>query len=488
MVGPKQVRSLMEFLGKRKPLYVAATRSGMTEKTARKYRDLGGIPARAPRTYRTRKDPFEAVWPEIERLLEASPGLEAVTIFDTLRLRADVSFGDGQLRTLQRRIRRWRASRGPEKEVMFTQEHRPGEAGQSDFTDMRELEVRIGGEPFDHLLFHFVLPYSNWESAGVCFTESFESLVAGLQGAVWEMGRVPRKHRTDNLSAATHELKDGGRSFNERYKAVLDHYGMAADRNTPGRGHENGDVEQSHHRLKRALDQALMLRGGRDFDSRGEYEIFLGKVIEGRNRGRWEKYAEELAVMKPLPLTRLCEHRTERVGVSVFSTIRVANNVYSVPSRLIGERVEVRLYAETVEVFYAGERVCAMERLRGSGNARIDYRHLIFSLVRKPGAFARYRYREALFPTVTFRRAYDALVERLGEEADLPYVRILHLAATTTESGVEETLSTLLERGELAGWEDVKERVRPETPTIPECQIPAVDLRAYDFCLEGVPS
>ena len=460
----------------------------MTEKTARKYRDLGGIPARAPRTYRTRKDPFESVWPEIERLLEASPGLEAVTIFDTLRLRADVSFGDGQLRTLQRRIRRWRASRGPEKEVMFSQEHRPGEAGQSDFTDMRELEVRIGREPFDHLLYHFVLPYSNWESAGVCFTESFESLVAGLQGAVWEMGRVPRKHRTDNLSAATHELKDGGRSFNERYKAVLDHYGMAADRNTPGRGHENGDVEQSHHRLKRALDQALMLRGGRDFDSRGEYEAFLGKVIEGRNRGRWEKYAEELAVMKPLPLTRLCEHRTERVGVSVFSTIRVANNVYSVPSRLISERVEVRLYAETVEVFYAGERVCAMERLRGSGNARIDYRHLIFSLVRKPGAFARYRYREALFPTVTFRRAYDALVERLGEEADLPYVRILHLAATTTESGVEETLSTLLERGELAGWEDVKERVRPETPTIPECQIPAVDLRAYDFCLEGVPS
>lgn len=482
------MRSLMEFVGKGKPLYVAATRSGMTEKTARKYRDLGGIPARAPRTYRTRKDPFESVWPEIERLLEASPGLEAVTIFDTLRLRADVSFGDGQLRTLQRRIRRWRARRGPEKEVMFPQEHRPGEAGQSDFTDMRELEVRIGGEPFDHLLYHFVLPYSNWESAGVCFTESFESLVAGLQGAVWEMGRVPRKHRTDNLSAATHELKDGGRSFNERYTAVLDHYGMAADRNTPGRGHENGDVEQSHHRLKRALDQALMLRGGRAFDSRGEYEVFLGKVIEGRNRGRWEKYAEELAVMKPLPLTRLCEYRTERAGVSVFSTVRVANNVYSVPSRLISERVEVRLYAETVEVFYAGERVCAMERLRGSGNARIDYRHLIFSLVRKPGAFARYRYREALFPTVTFRRAYDALVERLGEEADLPYVRILHLAATTTESGVEEALSTLLERGELASWEDVKERVRPEIPTIPECQIPVVDLRAYDFCLEGVPS
>ena len=478
----------MEFLGKGKPLYVAATRSGMTEKTARKYRDLGGITGRQPRTYRTRQDPFETVWPEIEKLLAASPGLEGVTIFDTLRLREDVSFGDGQLRTLQRRIRRWRASRGPEKEVMFPQEHRPGEAGLSDFTDMRDLEVKIGGEPFDHLLYHFVLPYSNWEWAGVCFTESFESLVSGLQGAIWEMGRVPKKHRTDNLSAATHELRGGGRSFNERYKAVLDHYGMVADKNTPGRGHENGDVEQGHHRLKRALEQALLLRGGRDFDSRREYEVFLRKVVDGRNRGRWEKYAEELAVMGPLPLTRLSEHRTEQIGVSVFSTIRAASNVYSVPSRLIGERVEVRLYAETVEVFYAGERVCAMERLRGSGNARIDYRHLIFSLVRKPGAFARYRYREALFPTLTFRRAYDALVERLGEGADLSYVRILHLAATTTETGVEEVLSALLEHGGLKSWEDVEDRVRPDTPAIPTCQIPVVDLGAYDLCLEGSPS
>ena len=470
MVGPRQVRSLMEFLGKGKPLYVAATRSGMTEKTARKYRGLGGVPQRTARTYRTRKDPFEAVWPEVETLLETSPGLEAVTIFETLRQREGMTFSDGQLRTLQRRIRRWRASRGPEKEVMFPQEHRPGEAGQSDFTDMRELEVKIGGEPFDHLLYHFVLPYSNWEWASVCFTESFESLVSGLQGAIWEMGRVPKKHRTDNLSAATHELRDGGRSFNERYKAMLDHYGMAADKNTPGRGHENGDVEQGHHRLKRSLEQALLLRGGRDFESRGEYEGFLRKVIEGRNRGRWEKYAEELALMGPLPLTRLSEHRTDRVGVSVFSTIRAGSNVYSVPSRLIGERV------------------CAMERLRGSGNARIDYRHLIFSLVRKPGAFARYRYREALFPSVTFRWAYDALVERRGERADLDYVRILHLAATTTEAGVEEALSELLAQGELTGWEDVKERVRPDNPPIPTCQIPVVDLRAYDLCLEGSPS
>ncbi|HEX7512400.1 MAG TPA: IS21 family transposase [Candidatus Methylomirabilis sp.] len=488
MIRAEQVRDLMKDLGKGRPLYVAATRSGMTEKTARKFRELGGVPERAPRTYRTREDPFEAVWPEVEKLLEVSPGLEALTIFEALRQREDVTFSDGQLRTLQRRIRRWRASRGPEKEVMFPQEHRPGEAGQSDFTDMTALAVTIGGERFDHLLYHFVLPYSNWEAASICFTETFESLVAGFQGAVWEMGRVPKKHRTDNLSAATHELREGGRSFNERYTAVLRHYGVEADRNTPGRGHENGDVEQGHHRLKRATEQALLLRGRRDFENRTDYEVFLGKVIAGRNRGRSEKYAEELARMGPLPMTRLSEHRTEQVGVSVFSTIRAGHNAYSVPSRLIGERVEVRLYSERVEILFAGERVCEMERLRGSGNARIDYRHVIFSLIRKPGAFARYRYREALFPTVTFRCAFDALAERLGDRADMTYVRILHLAATTTEAGVEEALATLLERDELTGWEDVRDLVRPEIPPVPSCEIPVVDLHAYDLCLEGSPS
>ena len=298
MIVARQVRSLMKYLGEGMPLSVSSAKAGMTEKTGRKYRALGGIAQRPPRSYRTRKDPFEAVWPEVEKLLKESPGLEAQTIFEVLRQRKDLVFSEGQLRTLQRRIRRWRASKGPEKDVMFPQDHRPGEAGQSDFTVMAEVGVTIGGEPFEHLLYHFVLPYSNWETARICFSETFESLVEGFQGAVWEMGRVPKKHRTDNLSAATHALQEGGRTFNERYKGVLGHYGVEADRNTPGQGHENGDVEQSHHRLKRAMEQALLLRGGRDFESRAEYEVFLRKLIEGRNRGRAEKYAEEMAKMK----------------------------------------------------------------------------------------------------------------------------------------------------------------------------------------------
>lgn len=435
------------------------------------------------RQYRTRLDPFAEVWPEIEGMLEQAPGLEAVTIFELLRGRPELSFSDGQLRTLQRRIRRWRALQGPEREVMFAQEHRPGEYAQSDFTSMTELGICLGGEPFDHLVFHFVLPYSNWETGGICFSESFEALIGGFQAAVWELGKVPKLHRTDNLSAATHELGEGGRTFNERYLGALAHYQVQPDCNTPGRGHENGDVEQAHHRFKRAMEQALLLRGSREFSSRAVYEVFLGEIFLGRNRGRAGKLREELEQMRDLPLSRLDDFRRERVRVSVFSTLRVANNVYSVASRLIGEWVDIRLYAERIEVHFAGERVAEMERLRGRGHAAIDYRHLIGSLIRKPGAFARYRYREALFPSLVFRQSYDALEGLHGGRADVEYVRILHLAASTGENAVEGVLSALLEVGELRDFAQVQMALRPVRLEPPECRIDPPDLRVYDECI-----
>lgn len=471
-------------LGKGESLSRAALRSGMSENTARRYR-VGALPGQRKilRQYRTRPDPFSAVWPEIEALLEQAPGLEAVTIFELLRGRPELSFSDGQLRTLQRRIRRWRASQGPEREVMFAQEHRPGEYAQSDFTSMAELGICLSGEPFDHLVYHFVLPYSNWETGGICFSESFEALIGGFQAAVWELGKVPKLHRTDNLSAATHELGDGGRTFNERYLGALAHYQVKPDCNTPGRGHENGDVEQAHHRFKRAVRQALLLRGSREFSCRAEYEAFLEEVFSGRNRGRAGKLREELERMRNLPLSRLDDFRRERVRVSVFSTLRVANNAYSVASRLIGEWVDVRLYAERIEVHFAGERVAEMERLRGRGQAAIDYRHLIWSLIRKPGAFARYRYREALFPSLVFRQTYDALEERHGARADVEYVRILHLAASAGESAVEGVLAALLKVGDLRDFAQVQAGFRPMRLEPPVLQIDPPDLRIYDECI-----
>lgn len=485
MILDRQARKLRMELGRNETLSTAALRSGMSENTARKWAS-GGLPSqsRRPRAYRTRTDPFEAVWGEVERLLEGAPGLEAVSIFEALRARPELVFSDGQVRTLQRRIRRWRASKGPAREVMFPQEHRAGEAAQSDFTSMNDLRVTISGEPFDHLFFHFMLPYSNWETGGICFSETFEALISGLQSALWELGRVPKVHRTDNLSAATHELADGKRAFNERYVGVLSHYGMSPDANTPGRGHENGDVEQSHFRFKRALEQALLFRGNRNFEDRPAYDRLLREILAGRNRGRGGKLSEELDRMRELPLMRLEDYRRETPTVGRFSTIRVAHNLYSLPSRLMGEKVDVRLYSERIEVRYAGELVGEMERLRGKGGADINYRHVIWTLVTKPGAFARYRYRECLFPTLTFRRAFDALEARHGSRADVEYVRILHLAAGTSEVEVEAVLAGLLDRGELIDYAQVRAATQPESIELPACTIDPPDLHSYDECLE----
>lgn len=470
----------MKELKEGQTLERAAMRSAMSETTARRYRE--GAPrkgSRPTRTYRTRTDPFEMVWPQVEKMLEAAPGLEAKTIFERLLERPEASFTDGQLRTLQRKIRRWRAQHGPHKEVMFPQQHRPGEYGQSDFTSMNDLGITMGGEPFDHLFYHFVLPYSRWETGMVCFSESFESLISGFQRAVGELGRVPRKHRTDNLSAATHDLRDGRRAFNERYLGAMAHYRVEADRNTPGRAHENGSVEQAHHRFKRAVEQALLLRGTRDFADRTSYEAFLREILGGRNKRR-TSLGDDLRGMNELPPMRIEDFRRERVRVSRFSTIRAAENTYSVSSRLIGEEVDLRLHAESIEIWHGGELVATIERQRGRGNVAIDYRHVIWSLVRKPGAFARYRYREALFPTLTFRRAYDALVERLGNGADLEYVRILHLAASTSEVAVQAALEVLIERGQLRDYTQVRTAAAPEPVEVPSCAIEPPDLSAYD--------
>jgi len=289
MVTEQQVRRLMSLLSKGLPLAAAAAKTGMSEPTARKYRRLGKLPAaiRPAHDWRTRSDPFAAVWPEVQALLEQDGGLQAQTVFAELLRRYPGRFRPGQVRTLQRRVRDWRARQGPEGEVYFPQVHIPGEQSQSDFTDMRDLGVTIAGESFPHLCYHFVLTYSNWEYAAVCPSETFEALSEGVQGALWCLGGVPHEHRTDNLSAATHELRHSrGRGFTERYRELLAHYRMQGSRNHPGQAHENGDVESAHGHFKRAVDQRLRLRGGRDFATRPDYQAFLQEVTATRNQGR----------------------------------------------------------------------------------------------------------------------------------------------------------------------------------------------------------
>ncbi len=419
--------------------------------------------------------------------LQLYPGLQAKTLFADLQRRFPGRFADGQLRSLQRRVKTWRAEGGPAKEVFFAQVHHPGRLAASDFTHCPELGVTINGSPFVHMIYHFVLTYSNWETGTICFSESLESLSEGLQNALWELGGVPQLHRTDRLTAAVQPGVEGPESFKQRFQALLSHYNLQGQAIQAGKGNENGDAEQSHNQFKQTLDQALMMRGSRDFSSRDSYGVFLRQLFGQKNAGRAVRLAEEVALLRPLPSQRLEACKRLRVRVETGSIINVQSNVYSVASRLIGEWVEARLYAEHVEVWYAQKMRERMPRLRGRGKHDVQYRHVIDWLVRKPGAFADYRYREDLFPSSHFRMAYDALRERQPERADKEHLRILHLAARESESGVEAVLVALLKEGGRMDAAAVTARLRQhgQAQQATEVTVAAVDLSLYDALLEG---
>ena len=487
-VKDAQVSKLMDEMTKHGQIGIAAMRSGMDRKTARKYVEAKKLPSelREPRSWRTRKDPFEADWPWVVGQLKTSAELEAKTLFEALQREHPGRYEDGQLRTLQRRVKQWRAEHGPDKEVFFAQEHRPGEAVQLDFTHGSSLGVTILGVVFAHLLCHVVLPYSNWQHVTVCLSESFLALKRGLQAALFELGRVAEWVQTDNSTAATHELADGRRGFNKDYEDLVRHLGMKPRTIAVGKKEQNGDIEAAHRPLKRRIEQQLLLRGSRDFDSVEAYEKWLCAVIvRPANRNRAKHFDEELARMSPMRATRLPEFVERDVRVTSWSTIRVDRRTYSVPSRLIGEKVRVRLYENHLDIYYGSRWQFRFARLRGPQLRRIDYRHVIWSLVQKPGAFARYKYRRELFPTLTFRRAYDAITAReSSRETDLEYLRILHLAAATMEADVESCLESMLAAGESISADEIRKRARKdEEVSIPELAPYEASLEDYDELL-----
>jgi len=451
----------------------------------------GPLPSQTKRArdWRTRVDPFVEVWDrDIAPLLAADARgvLDGTTLIELLEERYPGRFAAGQLRTLQRRLRDWRAQQGPAKEVFFEQVHPPGREAACDFTHATELGVTIAGRIFEHLFFQLILSYSKWRFVCLAFSETFEALVAGIQGALWALGGAPHVLRSDNMSAATHELREGGRSLTERFAAVLAHYGMQSTRIMPGEAHQNGVAEKSHDVLKRTLAQALVIRGSSDFATIAAYEHFVQEIVEHKlNRATVESLSEERTLLSPLPSSKVPAYSTYEATVRKWSTIRVAKRTYSVPSRLIGHALTARLHPDIVEVFYHGKLVQTMERLRGDRDHRIDYRHVIWSLVRKPGAFARYRYREDLFPSLAFRRAYDVLATNRGIRADIEYVRILHLAASTMESTVEAALCELLDTGASFDYADVQRLAAPRQADHPLVQIAAPDLASYDAFLVG---
>jgi len=486
----KQVRLMMKERTKGRTQEQAGAKANISSrKTVKKYEQQGEQPGekKKPRGYRTREDPFAGDWEKVEEKLRIAPELEAGTLFEWLSEEQPGKYQAGQLRTLQRRVSDWRAMH-QEQEAVLEQVHRPGEVMQTDGTWLSKLGVSINGSEFKHLLIHSVLPYSNWEWGAIAQSESLLALQRGLQRSLQKLGAVPEYHQTDNGSAATYQLAGQGkgeRAYNPDYEALLAHFGMRARRTAIRSPEQNGDVESINGGLKRALEQHLLLRGSRDFASLAEYEAFVEGVMSKRNQARQTKLAEELAVMKPLAVKLLPPYQAVRVKVTRGSLIRVQNNVYSVPTHLIGREVEVRIYEWHLEIYYHSLQVEHLPRLVGQNKQGINYRHLVKSLLHKPGGFRDYRYREAMFPQLVFRQAWEQLQGWYSpRKADLTYLRVLNLAAFTLECDVADALTVLT--GAKKRWDETDlERLIQ----IPQTQGPAmlplpINLAIYDRLLQ----
>ncbi len=473
---------------------LAAAKAGISERSARRIESAVTLPSQKTRRYwRSRPDPFVDVWDtQIVPLLRTAPRLMAVTLLRKLQDDHPGRFPDGMLRTLQRHIRQWRAVQGPAKEVFFPQDHAPGHRGLSDFTAMGELGVTIANAPFAHILYHFVLAFSRWEHVEVVEGgESFEALSLGLQNALWQAGGAPQEHRSDSLSAAFKNLSQED-DFTVRYTALLDHYGMAGTRNNRGLGHENGSVESSHRYLKEAINQALLLRGHRDFDDRAAYEIFVREAVMRRNRRNAAAFRIEREQLQDLPRRRTTDFVEEEARVTRCGTFTVRAILYSAPSRLIGHRLKVRLYSDRLDCYLSGALVLTLTRgTRSPGATRgrvIDYRHFIEALKRKPQAFKGLTFRDALFPREAYRRTWEVLERSLTQrQACQTIVALLEMAARDGVEGVlADRLDALRLAGELPDVKRLREEFAPREALMPQITVVLPSVAGYDALLQEV--
>jgi hypothetical protein len=467
---------------------LAAAKAGITERSARRIESSVTLPSQNPRRYwRSRTDPFVEVWnSEVVPLLQRAPKLMAITLLHKLQEDHPDRFPDGMLRTLQRHIRQWRAREGPPKEVFFPQDHAPGHRGLSDFTAMGELGITIAELPFAHLLYHFVLAFSHWEHVEVVVGgESFEALSKGLQNALWQAGGAPQEHRTDSLSAAFKNLAEE-EDFTLRYTALLEHYGMAGTRNNRGLSHENGSVESPNRHLKEAIEQALLLRGHRDFEDRLTYEGFVREAVMRRNRRNAAAFRIEREQLQDLPARRTTDFVEEEARVTRCGTFTVRAILYSAPSRLIGHRLKVRLYSDRLDCYLSGALVLTLARgtrVPGTGRGRmIDYRHFIDALKRKPQAFKGLIFRDALFPREAYRRTWEQLDLKLPQrQACQTIVALLEMAARDGVEGVlAQRLEVLLEAGELPDLKRLREEFAPRTAELPQVTVEIPSASVYD--------
>jgi len=471
----------------------SAARAGISERSARRLDETEALPSQdRGRSWRTRADPLTVVWEaEVVPLLQTDAALNAVTLLEEMQRRHPGQYGASVLRTLQRRMRQWRATHGAERDVYFAQEHPPARLGLSDFSVADDLDVKIDGAAFPHRLYQFALAHSGWRHAVVIVGgESFMALSAGLQAALWRLGGVPEEHRTDSLSAAFNNLAEQ-QELTRRYAELCGHYGMRASRCNPGQSHENGSIESRHDSLKTALDQALRLRGSRAFEERVDYESFVDLIVQRFNARATKRLAVERPMLKPLPARRTAEYEELPARVSKYAIFTVKGAQYSAPSQLIGHRLMVRQYAQHIECWLGGQ--CVLRRARathrdGQRHPRdIDYRHLVAALKRKPGAFARWVLRDAVFPRAVYRQSWERLAAARPErEACKTMVGLLALAADGHEAQLADELEQLIELDQLPDLHALTTLLAPPSSEVPDVAVVLPALAGYDELLEVV--
>ena len=476
---------------------VAAAKAGFSTATAYRIEDDPRLPStRGRHGGRRRPDPLSGIFDEeIVPLLEQAPDLRTVGIFEEL-MRRHPELGRSVRRTLERRVREWRAKHGPERELVFRQTHPPGQLGLSDFTDAGGLGVSVAGEPLDHRLYHFRLAYSGFSHMHVVLGgESFTAPAEGLQQALWTLGGAPREHRSDSLSAAYRNLDADQRGdATERYAALCAHYGMAPTRNNRGESHENGAVEGPHGHLKRALEDALLLRGSRDFDALADYRAFVDEVVGRRNSHLRTRIDAERAVLRPLPPRRTDDFEPIHVRVTSFGGFTLRRVFYSVPSRLVGHQLTVHLYDDRLEVFLGTSPLMTLPRGRMTEDGRnghvVDYRHVIHTLRRKPMALRNLIYRDQLFPRDAYRRAFEALLDARGERrACRDTVALLALAhERNCEAALAEQLEASLDAGALPDLDALAASFAPATTPLPAVNVELGSLADYDVLLAATPA
>ena len=493
-INDHQMRLYMTYRKTLNP-QAAAARAGFSTASAYRIESDPRPPSQKkdPRE-RRRPDPLAPWWEqEIVPILKAAPGVRSIGVFEELR-RRHPEVHPNIRRTFERRVRAWRALHGAEQEIIFRQEHEPGRIGLSDFTDANPLGVTIAGQPLPHRLYHFRLAFSGFQHAHVVLGgESFVALAEGLQNALWALGGAPRNHRSDSLSAAFRNLDtDARQDLTERYQSLMAHYGMEPSRNNLGVAHENGSIESAHGHLKRALEDALLLRGLRDFPTLDAYRAFVDEIVGRRNAHNRKRIDLERTHLKPLPQRRTSDFEEKVVSVTSSGGFTLRRVFYTVPSRLIGHRLRLRIHDDRLECFVGATLVATLARGQPTsatkGGHVVHYGHVINSLRVKPMALLNLTYRDHLFPREAYRRAFYVLLDR-GEprQACKIMVELLALAhERACEAELAAAISAELDAGRLPDPAALRDRFRPQEALIPQVCVALAPLGAYDELAGGL--